>query len=128
MAREITTRTERIWLGEDGIVRSIHLPGAEQTLADAVENLRAVEALLPQGRRSPILVDSRGLASMTREARAYYAGPELARLAVALAIVGGSPVSRMIGSFFLRLSRPAVPTRLCTDEADALAWLRGYLP
>ena len=73
MAPEITTRTERIWLGEDGIVRVIMLPVARQTLADAEENVRVIGSLVPSGRRPPLLVDSRQLKSMTREARAYYA-------------------------------------------------------
>ena len=128
MAPEITTRTERIWLGEDGIVRVIMLPVARQTLADAEENVRVIGSLLPSGRRPPLLVDSRQLKSMTREARAYYASAETASIVSALAIIIGSPATRIMGNFFLTLSKPPLPSRIFTAEAAALAWLEEFMP
>ena len=128
MTREITTRTGKQWLGDDGIVRQVVFPGAEQTLADAVEHIRAIAALMPGGRRGPLLVDLRGTAAASREARAYFAGPETAKVVSAVALLVGSPISSVIGNFFLRLNQPRYPTRLFTDEAEALPWLKGFLP
>ena len=125
--REIHTRTGRHWLGDDGIIGSVYLPGAEDTRADAVENVRAFETLA-SGRRTPILIDARVVASLSREARVHYASPESLRTVLAMAILVGSPVSRMIGNFFLTLNKPLVPIRLFTGEAEARAWLRGFLP
>ena len=127
-AREISTPTTRNRLGDDGIVRSIALPGTEQTLADATENLRAIRSLLPGGRLAPLLVDARQARPMTREARAFYADPGPARVAAAVAVLVGSPATRIAGNFYLRLNQPRTPTRLFTSETDALAWLRGFVP
>jgi hypothetical protein len=33
-----------------------------------------------------------------------------------------------MGDIYLRVARPAIPTRLFTDEREALAWLRTFLP
>jgi hypothetical protein len=40
-----------------------------------------------------------------------------------MAVLVGDPLSRMLGNFFLRVSRPAYPTRIFTDEAAARRWL-----
>lgn len=44
-----------------------------------------------------------------------------------MALLIGSPVSRMIGNFFLGINRLRVPVRLFSDEAEALEWLKRYL-
>jgi hypothetical protein len=64
--------------------------------------------------------------SIAREARDYDAR-EAARVAPAVALIVGSPLSRMIGNFFLGLNRTAVPIRLFTSEPAARSWLRRYL-
>ena len=126
MANEIVTRTARHFIGDDGIVRSIMLPGAEQTEGDAEENIRACGTLLKEHQRCPALIDYRRMRSMDRGARTYYSGPEPARVMSAAAILIESPLSRIIGTFFMGLHKPLVPTRLFTSEAEALAWLQSF--
>jgi len=125
--QEILTRTARHCIGEDGIARTVSLPSAEQTRADAQENIRALESLAESGRRYPTLVDYRLLKAMDRGARTYYAGPEPTRVMSVVAIVVGSPVSRLIGTFFMGMNKPLVRTRLFTSESEALAWLKGFV-
>ncbi|MBI1947160.1 MAG: hypothetical protein HYS27_15800 [Deltaproteobacteria bacterium] len=123
----IATRTMRIWRGEDGIIRAVSLAGAHNALVDAVENIQACAKAGGEKRR-PVLVDLRPLGSADGAARGHYAGPETARVFTAVVLLIGSPVSRMVGNFFLTVDRPLVPLRLFTDEAEALAWLRAFLP
>jgi len=80
--QEILTRTARHCIGEDGIARTVSLPSAEQTRADAQENIRALESLAESGRRYPTLVDYRLLKAMDRGARTYYAGSRQGTVAV----------------------------------------------
>ena len=42
------------------------------------------------------------------------------------ALVVGSPVSRVIGNFFVGLNRPKYPLRLFDDQEFATAWLLGF--
>ena len=63
---------------------------------------------------------------LDRAAREYYAGPEYAAVVDATALLVGSPVGRMIGTFVLRLARPVAPIRVFTSEPEALAWLEGF--
>ena len=122
----IITRVSKVWLGEDGIARVIHVPGAEVTLEDAKETMAAY-LKLNKGKRMPLFVDTKTMKSLAREARHYYAGEEAAKVASAVAIIVGTPVSRVLGNFYLGLSNPHLPSRLFTSEEEALEWLKGYL-
>lgn len=122
----VTTSTTRHWLRADGCLQSEALAGAGQSLTDARESIAAY-AVLGAGRRRPLLVDLRAAGRpMDRAARELYAGPELAAVVSAAALLVGSPVGRVIGTFFLRIARPAAPIRIFTDEDAALAWLATF--
>ena len=125
--QEIVTRTGRHYLDEDGIIRTTILPGAEQTLEDAKENIRASIAI-GLGKRRPLLVDLRAIKSQTREARDCYTGPEGSRCYSAAAVLVSPPISRLIGNLSIGLSKSSsVEGRLFTSEAEALAWLKTFL-
>ena len=49
-------------------------------------------------------------------------------MATAVALVVDTPVSRVLGNFYLGLSKPHIPSRLFNDEAEALDWLKRFLP
>lgn len=117
------TRTCAIWI--DGFVRARFHEGAEVTLADAQENI-ALTARLTGGRRLPVLVDLRPVRSQSGEARAYFAGPAATAVSVSVALIIASPLSRVLGNFYLGFNKPEVPTRLFTSLPDAEAWLRTF--
>ena len=123
----VTTKTCKVWLGDDGIVRSIMHPGAEDCLETAKENVSA-GIKVSGGIKRPLLLDMSKIKSMDKDARDYYARcdkREGSEKAVALAVK--SPVSRMIGNFFLGLNKSTIPTRLFTDDKKALEWLINHL-
>lgn len=122
----IETRTARIWLGEDGILRSIVKKGVDVTLTDAKDVL-AAGVRIAGGRRVPVLVVASGVRSVNREARNHFGGEAAANLMLAQALRVDSPVSRVIGNFFLGLNKTSFPTRLFTSEAEALEWLKGFI-
>jgi hypothetical protein len=125
---QVRTRTAVTRFGKDGIMRSSMLPGAEETLADAQENVR--EAVrLASGRQVPLLVEMRGMKSQEREARDYYNTPEVVQAHSAIALVVGSRVSSLIANFFISITarNSTRPVRMFTDEAEAEAWLKGFL-
>jgi hypothetical protein len=124
--RELTTRIQRVWLDDEGIVRALIFAGTEQTRADAAEAIAAVGEIAGH-RRRPLLVDLRATKSMDRGARAEYAGEAAVAVNRAVALLVGSPLTRVIASFFMGLGKPTVPTRMFTSEAEALAWLRTFL-
>jgi len=120
------SRVAKLWLGEDGIVRIIHVHGADVTLEDAQETMAAY-LKINKGKKRPLFVDTKTMRSLAREARKYYAGEEAAKVASAVAIIVGTPVSRVLGNFYIGLSNPLLPSRLFSSEDEALEWLKGYI-
>jgi len=122
----VVTRTGKFWLGEDGIMRGIILPTDEHNLADANENGEAV-AKFSEKKRCPLLIDMVRCKSVTGKARAHYARDEAGEEVSAIALLIGSPVSRIIGNFFLGINKPKYPVKLFTAETGAIEWLRRFI-
>ena len=120
------TATAQIDLGEDGILVVRIRRDAVQRAADARENLAGAVAET-RGRRRPLLVDISTSQPLEAEARHLYSGQTLEAGFTALALlVEGSPLGVMMGNVYFRVARPGIPSRLFTDEARAVEWLKGY--
>lgn len=75
----------------------------------------------------PTLVRMKEVTQVSHAAREFFAhDPANIGISAAAALVIGSPVSHIIGNFFLGLNRPNCPTRLFDDEVLALAWLEQF--
>ncbi len=114
------------WMGEDGICRTKIKPGACVTLKEAAENTDAVTSFY-KDKRFPLLIDSRGIKSMDREARNQFSTNNRETRINSFAVVVKSPLSRVIGNFFMGLNKPQVPAKLFDNEVKALEWLRTFL-
>jgi hypothetical protein len=113
------------WLGKDGIARAVAPAGAEDTLEKAKASLEEIRKVCG-GKRRPIVVDIRWIKSATLEARKFWGSEALAEVVAATALLVSTPVSRVLGNFYIGLNRMHVPTRMFTDEAEALEWLQGF--
>lgn len=109
------------WDDETGIARTDWLRGAVCGLADA----QAVDAEIQALGRGHVrlLVDLRDVGSIDRPAREFFMDLNSSYRAVAL--LAGSPATRMLANFFLGLKRGAIPVKMFTAECDAVAWLQG---
>ena len=121
----VETRTGKIWLA-DGILQVRYAHGVELGVQDARDDLE-IMARLAGGQRRPALVDISRVRKVSAEARRVYAGQQLSDTLLALALIVASPVSRVIGSFYLGINRPRSETRLFGSRSEALAWLAGFL-
>jgi hypothetical protein len=124
-SRVITHPKFRMWLRPDGIVQMVWVTRVDIDLEDA---MAATEAMteLTGGRRGSLLVDLHDSGTQTRPARRELASRD--DLVSALALIVGTPLSRMMGNFFLGVSKPSYPTRLFDNETSALAWLQAFVP
>jgi hypothetical protein len=110
----------RVWWDEDAqIARAdwIDKVTVDLELAEACE---AEVQALGHGRMA-YLVDIREMGSIDREARAYFMS--MGPLYKAVGLLAGSPATRMMANFFLRLNRGDLPVRMFTDEVQAISWL-----
>ncbi len=122
----IETPTAKMWMGEEGVVRTVYKLGATETILGIRAGFDALKKLTA-GEVSPVLLDIRGLKSTDQESRQFASSEELEVLKSATGILIGSPVSKVIGNLFLRLNKPQRPTRLFTSEAKAIEWLKGFI-
>jgi hypothetical protein len=117
----ITRPKFRMWLQPDGIVQMVWAPQVDIGLEDATAAIEAITELTG-GRQSPLLVYLHDIGPQTRAARRELARRDDAVSAVALIV--DTPLSRVLGNFFLAVNKPLYPTRLFDNEASALAWLQ----
>jgi len=108
-------------LSPDGLVHLVWGEGVVMVVGDAVAAIEAMTRLTG-GLQHPLLVDVHALGPTDRAARMEFT--RRGDLVSAIAIVVGTPLSRLMGNFFLSVSKPTAPTRLFDDEASALAWLK----
>ena len=79
-----------------------------------------------KGKSYPLLIDIKGIKSITRDAREYLASIGTTHVKAG-ALITGSPFNRTIGNIFLAIDKPLVPTKLFTSEEKARLWLKEYL-
>ena len=127
MGEIFNTGTVEFRAMEKGVLRGVALPDRRQTLDDAHRNLEAARRLIGGG-RAPLLMDIRTTGTLTREAREFYAGEEGARTITALAFLGGSAFTRVVGNIFIRLAKSRFPVRLFLREEEAMQWLEKIKP
>ncbi len=80
------------------------------------------------GRRCCVVVVLDSLTSQDSEARRIYAAGMQPSLFYAAALIVTNPLARAIGSFFLGLTRPAVPTKLFESVEEAANWVTTQRP
>jgi hypothetical protein len=95
----------------------IDLTIAHQIVADRIQ--------MQNEKSYPVLCDIRGVVDSDKAARDYLAqsGSVLAK---AVSIVTNQSVSLIMTSFYLKICKPSVPTKIFTDDSSALAFLETY--
>ena len=106
-------------LYDGGYVHLRWLPKVDIQVEDARAAMATVNDVC-QDQPHPMLVDMASVASVSREARAIWSIPCSASR---IALLGRSPVDRVLANFFLGVHIPPCPTRFFTSRDDALAWL-----
>ncbi|WP_125610477.1 STAS/SEC14 domain-containing protein [Specibacter cremeus] len=112
----------RVWLEPPGILR-VTLPENAAVTGAHAESVADLVRQLAADRRYPLLLDLTGATSVSREARKVYCR---AASVCAYALLGHSPVDRVLAHFFLGTERPMLPSKFFTSEAEALAWLERH--
>lgn len=103
----------------DGYIHLQWLPGISIEVEDARAAMAKVNEAC-QGVPHPMLVDMAAVASVSREARSIWSIPCSASR---IALLGRSPVDRVLANFFLGVHIPPCPTRFFTSRNDAMEWL-----
>lgn len=114
----------RIWLRPDGVCEIAWAPHVPSGLDDARAVIDAMSELTG-GRAAPLLVHTTDAGPQDRAARMEFIRRQ--EVVAAVALVVGNPLSRMMATFFINVSKPDVPIRLFEDADAAVVWLQGHL-
>ena len=116
------TTNFKSWLGDDDVIRLQYTTGLQITYDVARLTVEPVEEINIE-KQHPLLVTLDGIKGMDREARVMYSemsGPS------AVALVGVSPIGRVIGNLFIGLNKQTkLPLRMFAKEEEAVKWLKG---
>jgi len=83
---------------------------------------------MSRGTRCAVVVCLFQLLSQDGEARRVYARGMDPKFFYAVALVVSNPISRAIGSFFIGLTKPGVPTRVVGTIDEGIAWCGSQRP
>jgi len=108
---------------EDHILHTACKPGSELNLEDGIECTKISLEMIDH-QPVPLLCDLSNVIDMTQECRKHFAGPVHAKSFTKCALIVSSPISRIIGNFFLGLNKPLKPTRLFKSPNEGLKWLK----
>ncbi|MDJ0348352.1 STAS/SEC14 domain-containing protein [Cryobacterium sp. PH29-G1] len=106
-------------LTSGGLLHLRWFHGVDILVDDARAAMAEVNDLCQQ-ERYPMLVDMATVDSVSREARAVWSIPCSASR---IALLGKSPVDRVLANFFLGVHVPPCPTRFFTSRTEAMDWL-----
>lgn len=109
-------------LAEDGIVE-VTLPPNTVIRSPEARAAAASVRMFADGRRLPLLLRVTGVLSVTDDARLTYSNSVAVS---ACALLGESPVDRVIAHFLLRAKPGSLPGQFFTSEAEARDWLREH--
>ncbi|UVJ40435.1 STAS/SEC14 domain-containing protein [Arthrobacter sp. CJ23] len=109
-------------LAEDGIVEVTLPPNGVIRAREALAAAAVVRAMA-NGRRLPVLLTVTGVLSVTNEVRQAYTNSVAVS---AFALLGESPVDRVIAHYLLRVKSDSVPARFFTSGPEAREWLGRY--
>lgn len=111
-----------VHLAEDGIVEVTLPPNGIVRVQEARAAAATVRAMAA-GRRLPVLLTVTGVQSVTNEARQTYSDSVAVS---AFALLGESPVDRVIAHYLLRVKSDSIPARFFTSGLEAREWLGRY--
>lgn len=104
------------------ILGGVPLPGSKDDRASAEENVVFQNGYFRTSQPGVVVIFFDNLASQDKDARRVYQTMPDAKWMLGTALVGGSLLSRAMGSFFLGLSKPRIPVKMFKNLDDAKVW------
>ena len=106
-------------LGEAGVLHLVWNPGTVLEAADVQDAMASVNRVAA-GAEHPMLIDITHTKEVTRRAKSVFSTKCAASR---IALIGSSPVSRVIANFAMARRNMPCPTRFFNSRAEAMDWL-----
>ena len=108
----------------EGIIR-LQLNDRADVEVHDIEEIHKANQKLCEGSKYSLLVIIGKYSTVSPEARELSANKELSKNRISLAFVSNSLADKLLVNFFIKFNRPNTPTKLFTDEGEAIRWLKG---
>ncbi len=112
---------------KDGIIFASYQPNFKMDIGIAKKTILYRKEVSAGRGDLPLLADVRNLKAVTDDARELLAGEDGHKGLLAVAVLTNNPIQNLLANFYLKLSKPPIPTQLFTDKDKALRWLNLYL-
>jgi hypothetical protein len=121
---EIVTPGGRAQIVDNAVLIIRIAPDVEQTLELAKAQTEAIHQFVA-GRRLGVILDIRTAKRPSTEVQRFYSDQN-GKIAGdrPMAVLVGSPMSRIMGNLFIGMSRSKNPVKLFTSEQEAIAWAK----
>ena len=111
---------------EEGLLAVVPFEGTTDDAKTARQSVQIQhDYLRAHGRRAGVVVFMDRVVEQDASARAVYRDAPDRAFITCYALVGGTAFGRAVGSIFIGISRPKVPTRLFATLDEARAWARS---
>ena len=121
--KEIVTPTVRLRLLSRGIVHYTYLPNSEVDEREHQKNHDALIELVGKEVKFPLLIDADEFINVTPEARKLVRKLESVVPISARAMVIKSLGQRILASFYIKIQKPIVPTKIFNNYENGIKWL-----
>ncbi len=113
-------------LRSDGILHS-HTSSSLEFNVDSLKRFSLVMGRMLNYQKAPLLITLDEFAIPPVETREFWAKKDACPYASADAYVATNFGHKFIGNFYLKFNKPGRPTRIFSNEADAIKWLKTFL-
>ena len=113
-------------LRSDGIIKIEIKPNTNLKLADGQEMVKAF-AEIGGGKKYPLLFIAGDFALANAEARYYASGKEANQYTLASVFVVNNVAQKLMGNAYITFNKPITPTKILTNEEEAVKWLKTFI-
>lgn len=124
--KNISLSHSEISLRKDGIVEITFKEGTQIGLSEC-EELIASYAKILEPKKYPLLHIVENYVILTKEAREFSVTDNGLRFSIAEAYVIHSLAHKLVINFYLKVNKPAVPTKFFGKKEDAEEWLFQFM-
>ena len=114
-----------LWI-EDGIIHAICNPKLKIVTLEIAKQMVGDRLKLSNGITRPVFVDPSNMISVDKATRKYLAEGDAMKCLSATAILVKNQITKFGASIYIRIDKPAIPTKFFTDKKAALLWLEQY--
>ena len=124
MIPEIETDQIKIIYREDGIIH-LHYKDGILNLEDSMKIFKMIRENCPW-EVSPILATGNTFSGLDKESRVFWGSPEVTQHCSAISMLTSTLGHKLLANFYLKIAKPAVPSRFLSTEEECIQWLKFY--